>query len=74
MNGLLKFALIGGGILSAVLIVSQLVMALLILGDRGNPRLRTMHQHSGYLMVAVSLLYILGSLVVLARVPRKTRS
>ena len=50
------------GLLAAVLIVSQLVMGLLIL--QGQATLRTAHQHSGYLTVAVVLTYIGWSLAV----------
>ena len=53
------------GLLAAVLIVSQLVMGLLIL--QGQTSMRTSHQHSGYLTVAVSLVYITWSLVTIAR-------
>ncbi len=52
------------GMLAAILIVSQLVMGLLIL--QGQTSMRTAHQHSGYLTVAVSLIYIGWSLAVIA--------
>lgn len=52
------------GCMAAVLIVSQLVMGLLIL--QGQAAMRTAHQHSGYLTVAVSLIYIGWSLAVIA--------
>ena len=55
------------GFLAAVLIVSQLVMGLLIL--QGQATLRTAHQHSGYLTVAVSLVYIGWSLATIASMP-----
>jgi uncharacterized membrane protein YphA (DoxX/SURF4 family) len=55
------------GFLAAVLIISQLVMGLLIL--QGQATLRTAHQHSGYLTVAVSLIYIGWSLAVIASTP-----
>jgi hypothetical protein len=57
------------GFLSAVLIVAQLVMGLLIV--QGQASLRTAHQHSGYLTVAVSLIYIAWSLVTIASMPRR---
>ncbi len=57
------FLLILGG-LSAVLIVSQLVMGLLIL--HGQASMRTAHQHSGYLTVVVTLVYIGWSLATIA--------
>jgi hypothetical protein len=60
----MKPALIILGFLAAVLIVSQLVMGLLIL--RGQAALRTAHQHSGYLTVVVSLIYIGWSLSLIA--------
>jgi hypothetical protein len=56
------------GFLAAVLIVSQLVMGLLIL--QGQATMRTAHQHSGYLTVAVSLVYITWSLATIASTPR----
>jgi len=57
------------GFLSAVLIVSQLVMGLLIL--QGQASLQKAHQHSGYLTVGVSLIYILWSLAAIASTPRR---
>jgi uncharacterized membrane protein YphA (DoxX/SURF4 family) len=52
------------GLLAAILIVSQLLMGLLIL--QGQASMRTAHQHSGYLTVAVTLIYIFWSLAVIA--------
>ncbi len=52
------------GALAAILIVCQLVMGLLIL--QGNASMRTAHQHSGYLTVLVSLIYIGWSLATIA--------
>jgi hypothetical protein len=57
------------GVLSAVLIVGQLVMGQLILSGRAN--LIKGHQHSGYLTVVVSLVYIALSLVAIASMPRR---
>ena len=62
------FLMIFGG-LSALLLVSQLVMGLLILN--GRAQLIKSHQHSGYLTVAVALTYILFSLVALASMPKR---
>lgn len=56
----MKIFLLITGVLSAVLVLSQLVMGLLIAG--GQQQLRTAHQHSGYTTVAVTLLYIAVSL------------
>jgi uncharacterized membrane protein YdcZ (DUF606 family) len=60
----MKAFLIGLGCVASVLIVSQLVMGLLIL--QGQAAMRTAHQHSGYLTVVVSLVYIGWSLAVIA--------
>src|SRR5271155_4504597 len=56
----MKLFLLILGILAAVLIVLQLVMGVLIL--QGQASMRTAHQHSGYLTVAVTLVYIGWSL------------
>ena len=60
------------GFLAAILIVSQLVMGLLIL--QGQASMRTAHQHSGYLTVAVTLIYIGWSLAVIASNPKRDAS
>jgi hypothetical protein len=60
------------GFLAAILIVAQLVMGLLIL--QGQTSMRTAHQHSGYLTVVVSLIYIGWSLAVLASNPKRDAS
>ena len=57
------------GFLAAILIVAQLVMGLLIL--QGQTSMRTAHQHSGYLTVAVTLVYIVWSLVIIAASPKR---
>jgi hypothetical protein len=57
------------GLLAAILIVSQLVMGLLIL--RGQVKMITAHQHSGYLTVVVTLLYIGWSMAVIASSRRR---
>jgi hypothetical protein len=57
------------GFLSAILVISQLVMGLLIL--QGQVTMRTAHQHSGYLTVAVTLIYICWSLAAIAGAPKR---
>jgi hypothetical protein len=57
------------GFFSAVLIISQLVMGLLIL--QGQVAMRTAHQHSGYMTVAVTLIYIGWSLAAIASTPKR---
>ena len=59
------------GILSALLIVSQLVMGQLILS--GQAAWIKRHQHSGYLTVVVCLVYIGFSLAAIASMPRRER-
>jgi hypothetical protein len=57
------------GFLAAALLLAQLVMGLLIL--EGQATIRTAHQHSGYLTVAVTLIYIAWSLTVIAGTSRR---
>ncbi len=59
------------GIISALLIVSQLVMGQLILSGQAEWIKR--HQHSGYLTVVVALVYIVFSLVAIASMPKRER-
>jgi hypothetical protein len=57
------------GLLAAILIVGQLVLGQLIL--QGQATMRVAHRHSGYLTVAVTLLYIGWSMVVIASSRRR---
>jgi hypothetical protein len=59
------------GVLSAVLIVAQLVMGQLILS--GQSAWIKRHQHSGYLTVVVVLVYIGFSLASIASMPKRER-
>ncbi|GAC1448676.1 MAG: hypothetical protein NVSMB9_32060 [Isosphaeraceae bacterium] len=59
------------GTLSALLIVSQLVMGQLILSGQAEWIKR--HQHSGYLTVVVALVYIVFSLMAIASMPPRDR-
>ena len=59
------------GFLSAVLIVAQMVMGLLI--RNGQATLRTAHFHSGSLMVLVALAYIALSLSAILSKSRADR-
>jgi hypothetical protein len=65
----MKSLLILLGFLSALLIVSQMVMGLLI--RNGQASLRTAHFHSGSLMVLVALAYIALSLTTILGNPRR---
>jgi len=58
------------GFLSAILIVGQLVMGLLILG--GQTTMVKAHQHSGFLTVAVTLTYIMLSMFAIASSARRS--
>jgi hypothetical protein len=66
----MKALLILLGFLSALLIVLQMVMGLLIRNGQAAPSLRTAHFHSGSLMVLVSLAYIALSLSAIVANPR----
>jgi len=59
------------GVISALLIVSQLVMGQLILSGQAEWIKR--HQHSGYLTVVVALIYIVFSLMAIASMPKRER-
>jgi hypothetical protein len=67
----MKLILMILGLVAAALIVCQLVMGLLIL--QGQSSIRTAHQHSGYLTVLVSIVYIAWSLVTIASMPRTNK-
>jgi len=68
----MKVFLLVFGTLSALLIVSQLVMGQLILSGQAEWVKR--HQHSGYLTVVVALIYITLSLVRIASTPSRDRA
>jgi hypothetical protein len=69
----MKILLFVLGLLSAALILGQLVMGQLILSS-GNPRLITAHRHSGYLTVVMVLVYIGLSLSVIASMTRRPQA
>jgi tetrahydromethanopterin S-methyltransferase subunit D len=58
------------GFVSALLILAQLTMGQLILSGH-DPKMIKMHQHSGYLTVVVSLVYIVISMIAVASMPRR---
>jgi hypothetical protein len=72
MSGTRKAVLVILGAVSALLIVSQFVMGMLIL-QGGSVKIRTAHQHSGYLTAAVALAYVLWSLMVIASIPSRPK-
>ncbi|WP_422931028.1 hypothetical protein [Singulisphaera sp. PoT] len=60
------------GFLAAGLIIAQLTIGLL-LSAHHNANLIKPHQHTGYLTVAVNLLYILLSQLAIATSPRREK-
>ena len=60
------------GTLTAFLILAQLVMGQLMLGGQVQQYVKA-HQHTGYLTVVVSLLYVGLSLATIAGTPRRER-
>ncbi len=66
---MMRILLLFLGFLSAILIIGQLVMGLMILN--GNTSMVKGHQHSGFLTVAVTLFYIAWSLIAVASSPRR---
>ncbi len=71
MSSAKKLTLIVLGFFSALLILSQLVMGQLILSGRSE--LRKAHQHTGYMAVTVSVIYILMSLLAIASLPTSSK-
>ncbi len=69
MSSAMKFTLVILGLLTAVLVLMQLTMGLLIASGRVN--LVKAHQHSGYLTVAMAILYVGLSLSVIVSLPRR---
>lgn len=69
MSGSLKLFLIILGALSGILIIGQLVMGLLIVNGHAN--LIKAHQHSGYMTVACTIVYLGLSLMVVASIPAR---
>lgn len=67
----MRLLLILLGVLSAILIVAQMVMGLLLRSGQPEPWLRNAHFHSGSLMVVVSLAYIGLSLATIASSPKR---
>jgi hypothetical protein len=65
----MKVFLLVLGFLAALLIVCQLVMGQLIVG--GGVKWIKAHQHSGYMTVVVTLLYIGFSLATIASGPKR---
>ena len=72
MNSTFKTVLIGLGAITAVFILSQLVMGQLIYGGRVN--LITAHRHTGYTTVVLALIYVALSLRAIASLPTRPKS
>lgn len=77
MNGTLKMVLIVLGALAAILILAQLGLGLTIINAKSDPamqasflKLTKTHQHTGYLTVAVVVVYVIASLAAICRIPK----
>jgi cytochrome b561 len=70
-----KLVLLVLGVLSAFLIVGQLAVGQIMLSGGGElvTQLRKTHQHLGYTVVAVSLVYVLTSLWMIINSPTQPR-
>ncbi len=71
MSPVKKTLLVVLGLLAAVFILGQIVMGQLILSGRAD--LIKAHQHSGYTAVVISIVYIVASLMVIAKTPTTTK-
>ena len=69
MTSAMKGLLVVLGLLTAVFILTQIVLGQLILGGRAD--LVKTHQHSGYTAVVLSLAYVAVSMRVLLNIPTR---
>lgn len=69
MSFAMKGLLVVLGLLTAVFILTQIVLGQLILGGRAD--LVKTHQHSGYTAVVLSLAYVAVSMRVLLNIPTR---
>lgn len=72
MTGAQKIVLLALGFLAAFLILAQLVLGQLIVSGRAE--LVKSHQHTGYMTVAVALVYILLSLWFAVTSPTRSKT
>lgn len=72
MTGAQKIVLLALGFLAAFLILAQLVLGQLIVSGQAN--LVKSHQHTGYMTVAVALIYILTSLWFTVSSPTRSKT
>ncbi len=80
MTGTKKIVLFLLGLLNGLFILAQLALGLTIVTGKSNPQIQqvmnkliTSHQHTGYVTVALTLVYIAVSLAAIARVPTIAR-
>lgn len=62
------------GVLTALFLIGQLALGLVIVNGKANPNIMKIiaaHQHSGYTTVGLALVYVIASLIVITRLPRK---
>jgi hypothetical protein len=72
MTGAQKIVLLALGFVAAFLVLAQLVLGQLILSGRAE--LVKAHQHTGYMTVGVSLVYILISLWFTVTAPTRSKT
>lgn len=73
MSGKVKMVVFALGVSALLLILSQVGLALAILNG-GSDGIRKAHQHSGYMMAVVSLIYVIWSLRIIASAPTRKNS
>jgi cytochrome b561 len=64
------------GVVAALFLVGQLGLGLYIVNGKGNPNIMKVikaHQHTGYTTVALSLVYVIASLLTIAGLPARRR-
>ncbi len=78
MSGTKKIVLYLLGFLNGLFILAQLALGLTIANGQSSPavqqlmnKLITSHKHTGYVTVVLTLVYIVASLAVIARVPTR---
>jgi hypothetical protein len=64
-----KLVTLLGGAFLGLLIVVQLVFGQRLLAGTADIHIRVAHQHTGYLLSAVGLLYVLWTVGLILRVP-----
>lgn len=69
MSAVWKAVVAAAGALTGALAVAQLVVGRTLLSGTADIRLRVMHEHLGYTLVAATLLYVLLTSWIILRLP-----